>query len=299
MSERTAGEEWREIADRVYVRRHRALDLNIGLVLGAGTCLVVDTRSSEAEARELVEAVRRVTPWPWVVVDTHHHYDHSFGNSVFRPAQIWAHRRCAEMLVEYGEVKRQLSAASYRKHGLPDTADAIELTRIDPPDRLVDTSADLDVGGRRAVLRYLGRGHTDNDLVVEVPDAGVLFAGDLIEEGAPPMFGDAFPLEWPDTVAALGALAVGPVVPGHGAVVDAAYVQVQQAELATIAELARTAYAAGQPIDAVLGQVPYPEPFARGALERAFRQLRGEPAYDPPAEALRRGLAELETGPVG
>jgi glyoxylase-like metal-dependent hydrolase (beta-lactamase superfamily II) len=82
-------------------------------------------------------------------------------------------------------------------------------------------------------LRHLGRGHTGADLVVAVDD--VLFAGDLVEEGAPPAMEDSFPLEWPDTVTALLELVRGPVVPGHGAVVDAAFVTAQRDELARLA----------------------------------------------------------------
>src|SRR5205823_3354507 len=63
-------ERWREVADRVFVRRHRSFDLNVGLVLGDGACLVVDTRMSHREARELVAAIRTVTPHPWTVVNT-------------------------------------------------------------------------------------------------------------------------------------------------------------------------------------------------------------------------------------
>ncbi len=280
--------QWREIGDRVFVRRHRQLDLNVGLVVGTGACLVIDTRSSEAEGRELAAAVREVTAAPWVVVDTHAHYDHCFGNAAFRPARIWAHRRVPEVLAEYGEVMRALTMAAYRGAGLADTAAEIGATRIDPPDQLLDIQADLDVGGRPVTLRYLGRGHTDSDLIVHVPDAGVLFAGDLVEEGAPPAFEDSFPLEWPSAVAGLATLATGPVVPGHGAVVDAAFLRAQQADLARTAEVARDAFAAGEAVEAAADRVPFPAEPALAALRRAYRQLRGEPAYETPAELLRR-----------
>ena len=69
------GESWTEVGDRVFVRRHRSMDLNIGLIVGAGACLVVDTRASEEQGRELAAAVRTVTPHPWVVVNTHMHFD--------------------------------------------------------------------------------------------------------------------------------------------------------------------------------------------------------------------------------
>ncbi len=104
---------------------------------------------------------------------------------------------------------------------------------LDPPDALVDGVAVLDVGGREVVLRHLGRGHTGHDLVVEVED-GVVFAGDLVEEGAAPAFEDAFPAEWPATLGRLHALARGPVVPGHGAVVDADFVGAQREELLAV-----------------------------------------------------------------
>jgi glyoxylase-like metal-dependent hydrolase (beta-lactamase superfamily II) len=275
MAAMSATYQWREVGDRVLVRRHDALDLNVGLVLGEGACLVVDTHSSEADGRELAQAVRRVTRDPWVVADTHAHFDHCFGNAAFRPAQIWGHRRCAQSLQAYGDAQRRLTAAAYREQGRPEVADRIEATRIDPPDQLVDDVASLTVGGRPVHLRHLGRGHTDNDLVLVVADAAVLFAGDLVEQGAPPAFEDAFPLEWPGTLDALADLVEGAVVPGHGDVVDRAFVLAQRAAIAEVADLARMAYADGRPVDAVLAEMPFPESAARQAAERAFRQLRG------------------------
>ena len=225
----TAG--WREIGDRVFVRRHRELDLNCGLVVGDGGCLVVDTRSHLGEGQALAEAVRAVTGHPWSVVNTHAHHDHCFGNAAFRPAAIWGTRRCAEALAATGEMQRADVVTGLREDGDP-TAELVATVPIDGPDHLVDDATVLDVGGRAVGLRHLGRGHTDGDLVVVVDD--VVFAGDLVEEGAPPAMEDAFPLEWADTLTALLAGVRGPVVPGHGAVVDAAYVAAQRDELARL-----------------------------------------------------------------
>lgn len=241
----TAGESWTEVADGVLVRRHRSLDLNCGLVLGDGACLVVDTRSHLEEAADLLAAIRAVTPHPWTVVNTHAHYDHCFGNAAFRPAPIWASSGCAADLRESGERQRADLVGALRATGDPD-ADLVAGVPIDVPDRLVDDAAILDVGGREVVLRFLGRGHTDHDLVVEVEadgDGTVVFAGDLVEEGAPPAFEDAFPADWPATLGRLHALARGPVVPGHGAVVDADFVAAQRAELLAVL----TALRAGRP----------------------------------------------------
>ncbi|MCZ2828591.1 MBL fold metallo-hydrolase [Modestobacter sp. VKM Ac-2986] len=226
----TAG--WREVGDRVFVRRHRELDLNCGLVVGEDACLVVDTRSHLGEGQALAEAVRTVTGHPWTVVNTHAHHDHCFGNAAFRPAAVWGTRRCAEGLDATGELQRADVVNGLRADGDP-AAELVATAPIDTPDHLVDDAAVLDVGGRQVTLRHLGRGHTDGDLVVAVDD--VVFAGDLVEEGAPPAMEDAFPLEWPGTLTALLAGVRGPVVPGHGAVVDAAFVAAQRDELARLA----------------------------------------------------------------
>ena len=226
----TAG--WREVGDRVFVRRHRELDLNCGLVVGEDACLVVDTRSHLGEGQALAEAVRAVTGHPWTVVNTHAHHDHCFGNAAFRPAAVWGTRRCAEALAATGELQRADVVTGLRTDDDP-AAELVATAPIDGPDHLIEDAVVLDVGGRAVDLRHLGRGHTDGDLVVAVDD--VVFAGDLVEEGAPPAMEDAFPLEWADTLTALLAGVRGPVVPGHGAVVDAGFVVAQRDELARLA----------------------------------------------------------------
>jgi glyoxylase-like metal-dependent hydrolase (beta-lactamase superfamily II) len=241
-----------EIADGVFVRRHEALDLNCGLVVGEGACLVVDTRSDLGEAADLIAAVRRVTPHPWTVVNTHAHYDHCFGNAAFRPATVWGTRGCAAALTAGGAGRRAARVAELRAAGDDAAAARVAAAPLDPPDALVDEVAHLDVGGREVVLRFLGRGHTDADLVVEVDPDGpdpVLFAGDLVEEGAPPAFEDAFPADWPATLGRLHALARGPVVPGHGAVVDAAFVGAQREELLAVLAAVRSGRLDAGPYD--------------------------------------------------
>ena len=107
----------------------------------------------------------------------------------------------------------------------------------------------MDIGGRVLELRHLGRGHTDGDLVVLVPDAGVLLAGDLVEEGAPPSFEDSYPLEWPETLAALLHLAARPPwsYPATAPPVDPDFVQAQHDELTQLAWLIRDGHADGRP----------------------------------------------------
>src|SRR3954465_14258451 len=129
---------WQEVAQGVYVRRHPELDLNCGLVVGDGACLVVDTRSHLGEAADLIAAVRSVTPHPWTVVNTHAHYDHCFGNAAFRPATVWGSRGCALDLTETGELQRAGVVHGLREAGRDADADLVSAAPIDPPDHLVD-----------------------------------------------------------------------------------------------------------------------------------------------------------------
>ncbi|OLT19305.1 MBL fold metallo-hydrolase [Pseudonocardia sp. CNS-139] len=224
---------WVEVGDGVLARRYAELDLTVGLVLGAERALVVDTRGDERQGAELAAAVRAVTPLPPAVAITHAHFDHCFGTSAFPGAPVHALPRCREVLAATAAAQRAEWTRHYRDRGDATTAAALAAT--DPP--LPDAAAPvaLDLGGRTAHLLHLGRGHTDHDLVVHVPDQQVVFAGDLVEEGAPPDLGDAVLAEWPATLDALLALAPRVVVPGHGDPVDPAFVAEQRAYLASLA----------------------------------------------------------------
>jgi glyoxylase-like metal-dependent hydrolase (beta-lactamase superfamily II) len=226
---------WVEVGDGVLARRYTELDLTVGLVIGAERALVVDTRGDARQGAELAAAVQGVTTLPLTVAITHAHFDHCFGTAAFAPAPVHALPRCRAVLAATAAAQRSRWTAHYRDHGDHATADALAATDPPLPDATAPTR--LDLGGRAADLLHLGRGHTDHDLVVAVPDAGVVFAGDLVEQGAPPDMEDGVIPEWPATLDALLALAPRTVVPGHGAPVDAAFVAGQRAELAEVAAL--------------------------------------------------------------
>lgn len=237
-------DRWREIGDRVFVRRHNTLDLNAGLILGDDRCLVVDTRSSEREARELLRAVRSITHLPYVVAVTHAHFDHCYGNATFAAEQpgceIWAHERCRDELARSGAGQRASLAGWLRDSGELSLADEVQSVTIQPPNRTFTDDATIDLGGRRIGLHHPGRGHTDHDIVVEVTDADITFVGDLVEQGAPPSFDDAYPLEWPATLDHLTDRLGSIVVPGHGDVVDPDFVARQRVDIAEVAQVAMT-----------------------------------------------------------
>ncbi len=259
---------WIEVADGVFVRRYEELDLSVGLVVGDKQCLVIDTGGDAGQGAELASAVREVTPLPWHVALTHAHFDHSFGTEAFAPCQVWAHERCHADLVANGALQREKWARRYREQGEHEVADRIAAVRLVLPDRLVGDRAELDLGGRRVELVHFGPAHSDHDLVVHVPDAGVVYAGDLVEQGAPPQFGDAYPQTWPAALDGILAFDAPIVVPGHGDPVDRDFVDAQRLELVEIARLCHEVKVGTLTPEQAVERSPYPEHFTRTALQR-------------------------------
>jgi glyoxylase-like metal-dependent hydrolase (beta-lactamase superfamily II) len=270
-----ASTRWTEIGDRIFVRRYSFYDQNIGVVLGRDAALVIDTRTTYPQAREILDDLRTLTAAPVeVVVDTHGHYDHAFGNRAFRPATIWGHVGCGPFMERTGDARRPRMIAE-----LPELADDLREVEIDPPDQWFDERAVIEVGGREVELRFLGRGHTDHDAIVLVPGTGLVFGGDLIENGAVPAFPDAYPLEWPDTVDRLAPLVERVAIPGHGDPGGADWVRDQAAALRVVADLGKRIAAGDLELDDAVSMTPYPDYPAediRRPLKRAAAHARGE-----------------------
>jgi glyoxylase-like metal-dependent hydrolase (beta-lactamase superfamily II) len=155
---------------------------------------------------------------------------------------------------------------------------------ITPPTHLVGEHTSLDLGDRIVELLHVGRGHTDNDLLIHVPDAQTWLVGDLLEESGPPMYGSgSFPIDWPVTVADLcrrledGAT----VVPGHGTPVDPAFAVAQQRDLQTVADLVTELHSAGVPPDRAVAaggtRWPFPVEGLARAVDDGYRQLGWRP----------------------
>jgi len=263
---------WVEIAEGVFVRRYPFLDQNIGVVVGESGVLVVDSRASERHARELLGDLRVITPRaPTVVVNTHAHWDHGFGNQAFRPCAIWGHAAGAAFLARTLDAQRATAVES-------DPALAGEMATFVPdlPDHTLADRATIDLGGRTVELRFLGRAHTDNDIVAIVDGSGIVFAGDLIEGGNPPWFGDGYPIDWPATDDALIALAATSYVPGHGQVFSLPEVAAQADEVRQIVDLAERVFEGHIEFEQAVFLAPWQPDMAREAIARGVGQLRGD-----------------------
>ncbi len=298
-----------EVADGVFLARYRQWDVGVGLVVGRDAALVVDTRAATTQGREILDDVRALGLHVGVrhVVNTHVHFDHTFGNRAFGAATVHAHERVDETFVADAERFKALVRSD--RHDAPElgytVADLDDLlgTEVRGPDQTFTTSATVDLGGRSVVLTHAGRGHTDGDIRVVVPDAGATFLGDLIEESAhPALGGDSYPLEWATTLDRhLAALPGDLVLPGHGRPVNRAFVARQRDELAAVAAVIRERHAAGIPlVDATRepdARLPYPLEGLGAAFERGYAQL--DYTWTRPSRSGRARAGPAPRGPRG
>ncbi|MFD5436284.1 MBL fold metallo-hydrolase [Kitasatospora sp. NPDC127067] len=214
-----------EIAPELLVVPDRGIPLvpNIGIIGGTEAVLVVDTGMGTANAEQVLSLASEVAEGRRLyLTTTHFHPEHAFGAHVFHGrATYLANRAQAEDL----KVKGAGYLEMFRGFG-PPVADRLDGdVRVVAPDVVYDGGYDLDLGGRRVRLRATGRGHTKGDQVIEVPDAGVLFTGDLAETGQfaifpwfPPYDTDVSGTGWLTVMERLAADGHRTVVPGHGAV---------------------------------------------------------------------------------
>ncbi|MDE8585918.1 MBL fold metallo-hydrolase [Arthrobacter sp. NQ4] len=208
--------EWLDVGPNNFVLVTKGSLLNTGLIVGSERAMVVDTGCGPRQGREILEAVREKTGLPLIVVNTHAHYDHFFGNAVFARAgvtEFWAHQNCASEIKERGDLQRR-HVGVWEPGMSSGEGDNVEL--VTPNVIVKDQPVLVDLGSLTVTLFHLGRGHTDGDLLVGTPTT--LYVGDLVEQGAHPSFEDSYPEEWADVLRHISALRhrYEFLIPGHG-----------------------------------------------------------------------------------
>jgi len=274
---------WNEIAPDVFSRQYPQDEITVTVVRGSRRLLLVDTGGSPALGARIDADVKQLGEVGWVV-NTHAHYDHTFGNQYFAAGTgavpIFGHHLLPAHLDEY---ERPRLAAWRAGSGSEPPRDWSEV-EITPPTHLIGERCWLDLGDRRVELVPLGAGHTDGDLVVRVPagegsgDAWIV--GDVMEEPGPPMYGSGcFPMRWPKTLAAL-LDEIGDddvVIPGHGAPVSRGFGVAQLDVLRSTAALILQHYRDGHDVDEALAASDgwaYPAAALRLAVQNGYRELR-------------------------
>jgi cyclase len=192
---------------------------NSGFVIGEDGVAVIDTFVNPGAAKQLLAEIQKVTKLPVkFVVNTHYHLDHVAGNGVFAEtgAVIIGHRNIR------GWIHTE-NLKFFGKEIKPEQRAMVE--GLVAPNVIYDSAMELYLGSRRIVVRYYP-GHTGGDSVVSVPDAQVVFCGDLFWKKTLPNLIDGTTEKWAATDAKLAAEAPkATFVPGHGDVGKAADVQ--------------------------------------------------------------------------
>ena len=220
---------WERLGEGIHRCRLPFLDVTVGLVHGRRGTLLIDTGTTLAEADAIKADVADITGGSVShIVLTHNHFDHILGSSAFAGAAVY----CApEVVATIADQTDHLRADAVR-YGADPEAVARAIAALRAPQNQV-RQAELDLGGRTVEITHPGRGHTRHDLIVFVSDAepAVVFCGDLVEESGDAAIGpDSDVAAWPATLAQVLELG-GPdasFVPGHGAVVDAGFVERQR-----------------------------------------------------------------------
>jgi cyclase len=237
-------------------RQGQVVGANSVFIVTDRDVIVVDDHITPTAARALIAEIRRVTPKPIrYVVNTHFHYDHTSGNGAFGPeVEILSHPATRARLVATGQqtIRQQLEGlptqiATLRSRLDTTTAAAAraalegqirgfeqmerdyrELTIV-LPTMTVDSSLVLyrgdGAGGGPGMQEirvfFMGRGHTDGDVVVQLPRERLLLSGDLLTNTAgPPFLLDGYPGEWGNTLRRLARLDFTTTLPGHGGPVE-------------------------------------------------------------------------------
>ncbi|MGY2048519.1 quinoprotein relay system zinc metallohydrolase 2 [Methylobacterium sp. JK268] len=183
---------------------------NAGFVIGRDAVAVIDTEGSLAAGRRLLASVREKTALPIrYVINTHVHPDHLLGNAAFvaEGTTFVGHRNLPEALAA--------RADSYLQSNAPLVGPAFAGTRIVAPTLLVETSRDLDLGGRILRLEAWPTAHTNSDLTVRDLATDTWFLGDLLFVGHVPAL-DGRLEGWIAVLRRLRGAPAARVVPGHG-----------------------------------------------------------------------------------
>lgn len=226
-------------------RQGQVVGANSVFIVTDRDVIVVDDHITPTAARALVEEIHRLTPKPIrYVINTHFHYDHTSGNGVFGPeVEILSHPRTrAHLLANGQESIRQLletlpaTIAGVRARRDTTRSDSVR-TLLDRqlrgyqqlqadyqqltvvlPSMTVDSSLVFYRGGGQELrVFFMGRGHTEGDVVVQMPREGLMLAGDLLTNTAgPPNMMDGFAGEWGATLRRLAQLEFSTTLPGHG-----------------------------------------------------------------------------------
>ena len=188
-------------------------DPNSAMIVGDDGCMVFDAQATPAMANRVIERVRSVTDKPIkYVVLSHYHAVRVLGASAYKAEAVVASRETRRLIEERGQQDWDSEYGRFPRL----FQDAQSIPGLTWPTLTFDGAMSIYLGKREVRLLQLGAGHTSGDIVAWVPDAEVMFSGDLIEYHSACYCGDAYLREWPVTLNEILAFNPKAIAPGRG-----------------------------------------------------------------------------------
>jgi glyoxylase-like metal-dependent hydrolase (beta-lactamase superfamily II) len=264
-----------ELATGVYARLHEGLT-NGGIIVGDEGVLLVDSLRVPSFARRLIEDVRKLTDKPIrYVIDTHSHWDHSWGNEEFPDSTIIGHANCRAEMLDLEAREWWMNRVVSSGESWSEEAKTVNVT---PPNLTFDEKMSLYFAGRRIDLLYLGRAHTSGDVFIHLPDDRLLFTGDVAQDGGVPFMLDGYLEDWVGTDTRLTELDCERFMAGHGPIGEPPALLEARDFIATLVEGTRAAIADGQDRAAAAARVTASMSERFGGW-RGFDRVRDSVAY--------------------
>ena len=189
-------------------------DPNSGIIVGDDAVMVIDAQATPVMADDVIDRVRAITDKPIkYVLLSHYHAVRVLGASAYLDAEILASETTRELIAERGQQDMDSEIGRF-----PRLFRAVEsIPGLTWPTLTFPSEISVWLGTREVKIKHIGRGHTAGDVIAWVPDAGVVFSGDLVEYRSACYCGDAHFTDWPATLDRLADLKAKALVPGRGA----------------------------------------------------------------------------------
>ena len=201
-----------EVGDKLYASTAEG-DPNTGVIIGDDCVMVVDAQATPVMAGQVIEKIRSVTDKPIKYVTlSHYHAVRVLGASAYEASEIISSNTCRAMIHERGQ--EDWDSEFERFPRLFQASESIP--GLTWPTLTFERRMTIHMGSRRVDLIHLGRAHTAGDIVAWVPDAGVMFTGDIVEYHSACYCGDGHFADWGTTLNAIKAFSPRSIAPGRG-----------------------------------------------------------------------------------
>ncbi|MEO0751798.1 MAG: MBL fold metallo-hydrolase [Pseudomonadota bacterium] len=188
-------------------------DPNSGVIIGDDSVMVVEAQATPRLAAKVIEKVREVTDKPIThLVLTHYHAVRVLGASAYGADQVIMSDAARAMVVERGQ--EDWDSEFQRFPRLFEGHESIP--GLTYPTTTFSDAMTVYLGQRRVDITHIGRAHTAGDAVIHVPDANVMFTGDIVEDRSACYCGDGYFADWGGTLDAIKAYGVDAIAPGRG-----------------------------------------------------------------------------------